>query len=59
MAQALAQWQHPVASSEAWGALHWAIHPALYRLICMATKIASNLRVFFVILNSIVADNLW
>jgi hypothetical protein len=32
--------------SEARDVLHRAIHPALYRLICMAIKIASNLRVF-------------
>ncbi len=57
-AQALAQWQHPVAFSEAQGVLHWAICPALYRLIHMATKITSNSCVFFVIINSVVADNL-
>ncbi len=45
MAQALAQWPHPVASSEAQDVLHWAIHAASYHLICMATIIASNLRV--------------
>jgi hypothetical protein len=57
-AQTLARWRHPVASSEAWDVLHWAICPALYCLICMATKIASNLRVFFEIVHSVVADNL-
>jgi hypothetical protein len=45
--QALAQWGHPVASSKAWDALHWAMHPALYRHICMAIKIASNLPAYF------------
>jgi len=47
-AQALDQWQHPVASSEALDVLHHAMHPALYRLIFMAIEIASNLPTFFV-----------
>jgi hypothetical protein len=53
-AQALAQWQHTVASSEARDVLHrhWVIGHASYRLIRMATKITSDLSVFFVIINS-------
>jgi hypothetical protein len=57
-AQALTQGWHPVASSEAQDVLHWAIYTALHHLFRMATKIASNLRVFFVIVNSVVANNL-
>jgi hypothetical protein len=56
-AKAITQWWHPVASSEARDVLHRAIRPASYRLIRMATKIASNLRVFFVIVNSVIVDN--
>jgi hypothetical protein len=45
--QGLAQWQHPVASSEAQDGLHWAMCPALYRSIRMVIKIASKVGVFF------------
>jgi hypothetical protein len=45
-AQALAQWQHPVASSEALDVLYQAMRPALYRCIAMAIKIASDLPSF-------------
>ncbi len=55
--QALTQWQHPVASSKAWDVLHWAMHPALYRRIRMAIKIASNLPAFLVVLDLIVGHN--
>jgi hypothetical protein len=42
-AQALAQWQHPVASySEAWDVLYRAMRPTSYRCIAMAIEIASN-----------------
>jgi hypothetical protein len=47
--QALAQWQHPVASSKAWDVLNWVMHPALYHHICMAIKIASNLPAFLLL----------
>jgi hypothetical protein len=47
MAQALAQWQHPVASSEALDELHWAMCPTSYPHICMEIKIASILLAFF------------
>jgi len=40
--QALAQWRHPVASSEALDVLYRVMGPALYRYIAMAIKIASN-----------------
>ncbi len=52
-AQALAQWRHPVASSEALDVLHWAMRPALYRRIRMAIKIASNLPAFFAVVDSL------
>ncbi len=57
-AQALAQWQHPVASSEDLDVLHWAMHPALHCRICMVIEVASNLPVFFVIANYLFAHNL-
>ena len=41
VAQALAQWHHPVASSEAQDVRHWAIHPALHHCIRMGIKIPS------------------
>ncbi len=53
-AQALAQWQHLVASHEAKDALHQAMRPASHRRIHMAIKIASVLHVFFIIVNFVV-----
>jgi hypothetical protein len=41
-AQTLAQWWHPLASSEAQDVLHWAMHPTLNRRICMVIKITST-----------------
>jgi len=41
-AQALAQWRHPVAPSEAWDVLHRAMRRASYRRIRMAIEIASD-----------------
>jgi hypothetical protein len=38
--QALNQWQHPVASSEAPDMLYWSMRPASYRCIAMAIEIA-------------------
>jgi hypothetical protein len=58
MAQALAQWQHPVASSEALGVLHQAVHPALHHRIRMVIKVASNSPAFFVVADSLFAHNL-
>jgi hypothetical protein len=56
--QALAQWWHPLASSKAWDVLRWAMHPALYCCIRKVIKIARNFPTFFVIVDSIVANNL-
>jgi hypothetical protein len=42
----LAQWRHPVASSEALDLLHRAMHTVTYRHIAMAIKMASFLGVF-------------
>ncbi len=42
----LAQWQHPVASSEALDLLHWAMHAVTYRRIAMAIKTVTFLGVF-------------
>jgi hypothetical protein len=46
--QALDQWWHPVASSEALDVLHWAMGPALYRCIAIAIEIAIDLPAFFI-----------
>jgi hypothetical protein len=42
----LAQWQCPVASSEALDLLHWAMRAVTYRCIAMAIKMASFAGVF-------------
>jgi hypothetical protein len=42
----LAQWRHPVASSEALDLLHWEMHAVTYQHISMAIKTASFLGVF-------------
>jgi hypothetical protein len=55
--QVLTRWPHPVASSKAWDVLHQAMHPASYRRIYMAIKIASNLPAFFLAVDSIVGHN--
>jgi hypothetical protein len=55
MAQALYQWRHLVASSEALDVLHWAMHPASYCRIRMAIEIASNLPAFFFVVFSLLA----
>jgi hypothetical protein len=46
MAQALARWRHPVASSEALDVLYRAMCPESYRCIAMAIEIASDLPSF-------------
>jgi hypothetical protein len=46
MAQALARWRHPVASSEALDVLYREVCPASYRCIAMAIEFASNLPSF-------------
>jgi hypothetical protein len=42
----LAQWWHPVASSEAMDLLHWGMHAVRYQRIAMAIKMASFVGVF-------------
>ena len=44
----LAQWWHPIASSEALDLLHWAMCAVSYRRIAMAIEMASFVGVFFV-----------
>jgi hypothetical protein len=56
--QALAQWRHPVASSEARDVLHWAMRPASYHRIRMVIKITSTFPSFSAIVDSVVANNL-
>jgi hypothetical protein len=43
----LAQWWHPVASSEALDLLQWAMRTVLYRRIVMAIETASKVGVLF------------
>jgi hypothetical protein len=52
-AQALAQWRHPVASSEALDVLHRAMHLASYRCIAMAIEIAIDSPACFVAVDSL------
>jgi hypothetical protein len=56
--QALVQWHHPLASSEARDVLHWAMHPASYHRIRMVIEIASKFPTFFVVVNYLFAHNL-
>jgi hypothetical protein len=56
--QALAQWQRPLASSEALVVLHWAMRPALHRRIRMVVEIVVNLPAFFVASISLLATTL-
>ena len=56
--QALDQWRHPVASSEALDVLHRAISPASYRRIRMAIEIASDSPAFFVVADSLLPTNI-
>jgi hypothetical protein len=47
--QALTQWWHTVALSEALDVLHWAMRPVSYRCIAsMAIEIVVDLPTFFV-----------
>jgi hypothetical protein len=57
-AQALTQWRHPVASSEALDVLHRSMHLASYRCIAMAIEIASNSSAFFVAVNLLFATTI-
>jgi hypothetical protein len=45
-AEALSQWRHSVASSEALDVLYRAMRPASYRCIAMEIEIASDLPSF-------------
>jgi hypothetical protein len=56
--QALAQWQHLVASSEALDVLHWAMRPASHCRIRMVIKVASDLPAFFVVADYLFAHKL-
>ena len=56
-AQALAQWQHLVASSVALDVRHWVMHITLYQCSAMANEKANNLPAFFVVINSGVTHN--
>ncbi len=58
-AQTLAQWWHPVASSEALDldVLHREMHPALHQRIPMVIKIASNFLASICIIDFVVAHN--
>jgi hypothetical protein len=58
MAQALNQWWHPVALSEALDVLHWVMCPASYRCIAMAIKIASSLPAFFVAIDLLLSTTI-
>ena len=47
--QVLAQWWHPVASSEALDLLHRAMREVLYCCIVMAIKMASKVGAFVIV----------
>jgi len=57
-AQAINQWRHPVALSEALDVLHWAMRPTSYHFIATAIEIASNSSAFFVALDSLSPTNI-
>ena len=59
MAQALARWWHPVATSVALDVLHRAmsVSAASYHRTRMAIEIASNLPAFLVLVNFVVVHN--
>jgi hypothetical protein len=52
--QALIQWRHPVAPSEALDVLYQKMRPASYRRIRMATEIASDSPAFIFVANLLV-----
>jgi hypothetical protein len=56
--QALARWQHPLASSEALVVLHWAMRPSSHRRIRMVVKIVVDLPAFFVTSISLLATTI-
>ncbi len=49
LAAILAQWRHPVASSEALDLFYQAMHTVLYRRTATAIKMASKVGVFFIV----------
>ena len=55
--QALAQWQRPLASSEALVVLHWAMRPALHRRIRMVVEIVVNLPISLLAINTFAKDH--
>jgi len=57
-AQALAQWWHPVALSEALDVLHRAMRLESYRCIAMAIEITRDSSAFFVAVNSLFATTI-
>jgi hypothetical protein len=57
MFQALAQWWHPVAFSEAQDVLHWVMHPTSYCRIPMEIQIASEVGLLFCIVDFVVIHN--
>ncbi len=52
-AQALAQWQHPVAPSEALDVLYRVMRPTSYPCIAMAIETASDLPTFYIVADSL------
>jgi hypothetical protein len=56
MVHALIRWWNPVTSSESLDVLHWAMHPTLYRCICMAIYIASNCPAFLLLFPPTILD---
>ena len=54
----IAQWLHPVASSEAPDVIHQAMRPALYHCIAMAIEIAIDSPAFFVVADSLLPTNI-
>jgi hypothetical protein len=53
--RALAQWWHPLASSEALVVLHRSMRPASHRRIRMVVEIIVDLPAFFVVSISLLA----
>jgi hypothetical protein len=56
--QELAQWRHPLASSEALVVLHRWMRPALHRRIRMVVEIVVDLPAYFVALITLLATTM-
>jgi len=56
-AQALSQWGHPVAFSEALDVLHGVMRPPSYRCIHVAIEITSDLPEFLYVVDFVVYHN--